>query len=125
KDYTAEEIAAGKALIKAQLAALKKAKATGDLETVTCTSAVLALDRFYVHRIRPVTGKDGTPLNELELIAMSLLVHGGVFTTDKVIKYKPELSVLGLKPGDKVALNAADVQRLSDAVFAELAEKFS
>ncbi|MGB0096228.1 MAG: hypothetical protein WBP81_27280 [Solirubrobacteraceae bacterium] len=38
----------------------------------------LALDRYFVHRIRMVTGKDGNQLNEVELISDSLMNNDGV-----------------------------------------------
>ena len=47
----------------------------------------LALDRRYVHRLRIVTGKDGTPLNELEMLVESLLNNGGELRGNNVIKY--------------------------------------
>ena len=34
---------------------------------------VLVLDRYYVHRLLMVTGKDGNPLNEVELLAEPLM----------------------------------------------------
>ena len=83
---------------------------------------VLALDRRFVHRVRAVAGKTTNPLNELELIAESLMSSGGVFTTNTVIKWTPEQSVLGLRPGDTIALTRDDFERLSTAVLGQLSE---
>ncbi|MGZ4675437.1 MAG: hypothetical protein ACXVJ7_09875 [Acidimicrobiia bacterium] len=137
KDFTREEIDGAAAMVSRQLASYKKvaklattgsdAKAAATLtafETAYGNALALALDRVFVHRVRAVTGKDTTPLNELELIAESLMLHDGVFTTNTVIKYVPDRSVLGLKAGDPVALSAEDFERLAAACFEELQAKF-
>ncbi|HZN12780.1 MAG TPA: hypothetical protein VFB78_00805 [Acidimicrobiales bacterium] len=129
KDYTKDEIATGKKAVADQLAAFKKlrkaAGATADAaETVYFNNMVLVLDRYYVHRIRPVTGKDHNPLNEVELLVDALINNGGVLRGNNVIKLAPEQSVLGLKEGDPIQLNAADFQRLAAAFFEELERKF-
>ena len=85
---------------------------------------VLVLDRYFVHRIRPVAGKDGNALNEVELIADSLMNNGGVFQGNNVIKYVPESSVLKLRAGDAIRLKAADFEMLAAAFFDELKSKF-
>jgi hypothetical protein len=85
---------------------------------------VIVLDRYFVHRIRPVTGKDGNALNEVELIADSLMNNEGVFRGNNVIKYVPESSVVKLRAGDSIRLEADDFERLSDAFFDELKRKF-
>jgi hypothetical protein len=85
---------------------------------------VLALDRPFVHRVRMVTGKDGNPLNEVELIVDSLMDNGGVLRGNNVITLKPDESVLKLEIGDRIALDAEQFERLSRAFFAELEAKF-
>jgi hypothetical protein len=124
KDFTADEIAAAKDSVQAALTAFAEAGSPPALETVFFNDAVLALDRRFVHRVRMVTGKDGTPLNELELIATSLMDHGGKFQTNTVIKYVPASSVLGLSPGDPIALTAEQFAQLAAACFDELETKF-
>jgi hypothetical protein len=37
----------------------------------------LVLDRYFVHRLRVVAGKDGNPLNEIELLTDSLMNNDG------------------------------------------------
>ena len=71
KDFTKDEIANGKAAVARQLQAfdaLPKPAQAALQDAEHFNDLALALDRRYVHRLRSVTGKDGTPLNELELI---------------------------------------------------------
>src|SRR5690348_8364091 len=127
KDFTKDEIAKGRAAVERQLeafdalpeparAALQQAGQFNDL--------ALALDRRYVHRLRSVTGKDGTPLNELEIIVESLLNNGGELKAINVIKYVPQDAVVGMKPGDRIRLSRDDFARLSAGVFDELDAKY-
>jgi hypothetical protein len=127
KDYTPEEIADGRAAVKAQLAAYKKVASAADeeVEAVYFNNMVLVLDRWYVHRVRPVSGKDTNPLTEVELLVESIRDHGGVFTPNKVIKYVPEASVLKLEAGDRIAVTAKQFDALAKAFFAELEARFT
>jgi hypothetical protein len=50
--------------------------------------------------------------------------NDGVLRTGNVITYVPEQSVLKLDVGDPIRLGAAQFERLSTAVFAELEQKF-
>ncbi|MGZ4767983.1 MAG: hypothetical protein ACXVLX_04945 [Ilumatobacteraceae bacterium] len=131
KDYTKEEFDHARAAVATQLASYAKvaklggkASALDEFETVFFNNMVIVLDRYFVHRIRPVTGKDGNALNEVELIVEALMNNEGVFQGNKVIKYVPESSVLKLRAGDAIKLTAADFERLSDAFFDELKLKF-
>ena len=74
---------------------------------------VLALDRPFVHRVRPVTGKDENPLNEVELLVDSLMNNDGIFEGNNVIKLTPDQSVLKLESGDPIRLTAPDFERLA------------
>jgi hypothetical protein len=84
----------------------------------------LVLDRYFVHRLRVVTGKDGNPLNEVAVLAESLLVDGGTVRPSSGIKLDREQAVLGLAPGDPIALSAADVERLAEAFLGEIEARF-
>jgi hypothetical protein len=125
KSFTRVEVDAARAAVRDQLAAFATLGAPADVEPVYFNAMALALDRRFVHRVRMVTGKAGTPLNELELLTTALMEHGGLFTTDTVIKYDAGTAVVGLTPGDRVALSAEQFAGLAVGVFAELAEKFS
>jgi hypothetical protein len=125
KDFSGDEIEAAWAAVAEQLAAFRKLSRPGDFEPVFFNAAALALDRRFVHRLRTVTGKGCTPLNELELVADALMNNGGVLRANKVITYRPADSVLGLAVGDRVELTADAFERLAKAVVEELSEKFS
>jgi hypothetical protein len=130
KDYTRDELESCKAAIGAQLEAYRKVEAAvgsdalAALEGPFFNHMVLALDRYFVHRVRAVSGKDGNPLNEVELIVESLMTGGGVLRGMSVIKYVPGESVLGLEIGDRISLTAADFERLSAAFLAEIERRF-
>jgi hypothetical protein len=137
KDYTPQELAAARAAVDEQLGAYRAladaVRAAGDpaataalqaLEPALFTGLVLALDRFFVHRIRAVSGKDGNPLNEVELIVESVLAGDGVLRGSTVIKLRPDRSVLGLAPGDRIRLTADAFERLADAFLEELGSRF-
>ena len=137
KDYTKEELDHAKKAVDQQLSAYKKlakavdassdAKVTAALEAlepVLFTNMVLVLDRYFVHRIRPVTGKDGNPLNEVELLAESIMDNDRVMRGNKVIKLVPAESVMKLEFGDRIEFTAAEFDRLAKAFFAELEARF-
>lgn len=60
--------------------------------------------RYFVHRLRLVTGKDGNPLNEVELL--------------------PEESVAKIDFGDRIKLDVASFERLAKAFFVDVKGKF-
>ncbi len=127
KDYTRGELERARTTVVAQLMAwrsLAAAHPSADVEVVYFNAMTLALDRSFVHRSRAVTGKDGNPLNELELIAESLLDNDGVMRGSNVIRYIPGAAVVRLRPGDPIRLTANDFERLSTAVLAELEARF-
>lgn len=139
KNYTRGEIEHAKSVIDAQLKAYRAVAdaaeinpndedlnaAVDDFNSLFFNNLALALDRFFVHRIRSVTSTDGNPLNELELICESLMNNKGVFDTGTVIKYSRDGSIVKFAPGDSIALTVDDFTRLSAAVFVELDEKFA
>jgi hypothetical protein len=138
KDYTPQELDAATTAVGETLAAYHAlvdavARATDDPEVTAALAAfeprlfdelALALDRRFVHRLRVVTGKDGNPLNELELITESLMNNDGVMRAGKVVKLKPDETVLQMQPGERIALSAADFERLSGAFLGEIASRF-
>ena len=78
----------------------------------------------YVHRLRKAEGKDGNALNEVRMLAASLLEHDGVLTADSSVKYDPAKSVTGLAIGKRIALDRKSFERLAEAFFAEIAAKY-
>jgi hypothetical protein len=138
KTYTQEELDHARTAIDRQLAAYKKLVRAIDattpdpkvrsaleaFEPLMLNSMTLALDRYFVHRVRMVTGKDGNPLNEVELMADSLMDNDGVLRANNVIKLVPDQSVLKLEIGDRIKLSAAQFERLAKAFLAEIEAKF-
>jgi hypothetical protein len=138
KDYTNEEFDNGRTAVDQQVAAYRRlataiAGATDDtkveaarehFETRFFRSMVLVMDRYFVHRLRQVTGKDANPLNEVEMIADSLMNNDDVLRVSNAIKWIPDETVLKLKVGDAIKLTGADFDRLSAAFFSDLERKF-
>ena len=138
KDYTQAEYDQARTAVAQQIAGFKKiaglvSKAGSDkkasstfdeFEAVYFNNMAIVLDRYFVHRIRAAAGKDGNPINELELIADSLMSNAGTFRGNNVIKYVPESSVLKLEVGDTIKLSLDDFERLADSFFDEMKRKF-
>jgi hypothetical protein len=106
-----------------------------DFEARYFNDQVLLLDFMFVHRLAGVEGKDGNPLNEVRILANSLLLNDGKVQIEKLpgwpnsavsgLKLPPEKSVLGLKNGDRVKLTEEGFLKLSKAFFAEIGKKFA
>jgi hypothetical protein len=137
KTYTQEELDNARSAVDGQLAAYKQLvkaiDATSDrkaksaleaFEPLFAESMMLALDRRFVHRLRVSTGKDGNPLNEVELLTESVLNNGGVLRGNNVIRYVPDDSVLKLGVGDRIRLGVGQFQKLSKGFLAEIESRF-
>ena len=114
--------------VERQIAAFNKLKGSGDLkvfEALFFNHMILALDHYFNHRARGQEKKDGNPLNEVRMLANSIMEGDAVLRADSTIKYDPKRSVLKLKIGDRIALDAAAFQALSDAFFVDMKAKFS
>lgn len=98
--------------------------AIADFEHAFFNNMVLVLEQMFVHRTRGIEKKDGNPLNEVRVLATSILENGGVLVKDSQIKLDPGKSVLKLDVGDEIRLTQSDFVLLVDAFFAELDKKF-
>lgn len=127
-DSVRDNLAAVHAAYKPVAAAAKAPvdkKTSGDtLETRFFNHLVLALEMYFVHRLRGKELKDGNPMNEVRMLAQSLMNNGGVLTADNTIKYKPESAVLKLKIGDAIRVTEEGFKALSAAFFKDLEKKF-
>jgi hypothetical protein len=85
---------------------------------------VIVLDAFLVNRARVVEGKDGNPLNEVRVLAASMMSNGDVLAGDSTISLRPARSVLGYRVGDAIRVNEAEFRRLSEAYFVEIERRF-
>ena len=85
----------------------------------------LVLDGYFVHRLRGVEGKDGNALNEVRVLARSLMENGGTVLADSQIRLDPARSVLGLEVGDPITLTLQQYRRISDAFLREIESRFS
>jgi hypothetical protein len=134
KTFTQEELDGCRAALAQQLGAYRRladaargnggGPALASFEAPFFTNLVLVLDRWFVHRIRAVSGKDGNPLNEVELIAEAVMLHGGVMPASTVIRYVPEDTVLGIAVGQQVSVSEEGFERLSAAFLAEIERRF-
>jgi hypothetical protein len=123
RTYTKKYIAACRAKVENDVSAYKKVNAK-PMEIAFFNNMVIVLDHLFVHRLRTVEGKDGNPLNEVRLLADSMMNNNNKMTVDTTIKYDPAQSVLKYEAGKEIQVNEADFVLLSKAFFAEIERKF-
>jgi hypothetical protein len=138
--YPQDYIDACRARVEAQLrswktlaAAKERAGADGSafgkafdaFESAFFNNLVIVLESFFVHRTRELEKGDGNPLNEVRILAKSMIQNGEIMMGDGTIKMNPAKSVLKYEIGDKIRLNEADFSLLFEAFFSELESKYS
>lgn len=124
KSYDKIYVDACRAKIKDTLDAFKKIDAPGAFENLFLTHMVLALDHYFLHRLRGAEGKDGNPLNEVRMLCNAFERQNGVMTADSTIKYDAGRAVLNAKIGQRVNLKADEVAHLADAFFSEIEARY-
>ena len=85
---------------------------------------LLALDRWFVHRVRSVAGEDTNPLTEIVLVVEAILADG-VLRDQPPIMYDRARSVLANPMGQHLTLTFDDVERLGRAFLDAIAERYS
>ena len=95
------------------------------LEYEYFNNMLLVLDGYFVHRLRGVEGKDGNALNEVRVLARSLMENGGTVMADPQIPLDPAHRVLALEDGAPITLTLQQYRRISDAFLREIESKFS
>ena len=119
-----------RARVEAQLAAWRKLVAGADKAAVAAfapsyfATMVLAIDHYFLHRLRNQEGKNGNSLNELRMLCNSIQENGGMLAEDSTIKYDAARSVAGIAIGKKIALDEATFARLAGAFFDEIERKY-
>ena len=88
------------------------------------THMILALDHYFLHRMRGAEGKDGNALNEVRMLCNAIKHHGGIMQADSTIKYDSARAILSIPIGDTIMLEPADVRRLADAFFAAIEARY-
>lgn len=78
---------------------------------------LVTLDARFAQRARDASASAST---EVALLAAALLHHGGVLRGDAALPYDADTSVLRIDLGERVALNADDLETLAAAFLAEL-----
>ncbi len=94
------------------------------LENLVFTQAVVALDAWFVHRLRDMEGVDGNAMNEVRVLADSVVANDGVLRVEGPLAWVPERTVLGLAVGDDVMVTADGYERLAAAYLDAISDTF-
>ena len=86
---------------------------------------LIALEMRFVHRPRGHEGRDSNPLDEVRMLAASLMANDGVLAEDKSVRYDPSKAVLRIDVGERIHLNADDFEALCAMFLHEIETRFS
>jgi hypothetical protein len=90
------------------------------LESLVFGQAVVVLHTWFGHRRRELEGGDGNPMNEVRVIADSIVDNDAVLRVEGPITWVPERTVLRLDVGDDVQITANGFERLTAAYLAAI-----
>ena len=85
---------------------------------------LVALEMRFVHRLRDLEARDGDPLDEVRLLAASLMDNRGVLAGNETIRYDADKTVLRIDIGDRIMLNADDFEALCKAFLSAIENRF-
>jgi hypothetical protein len=127
--YAKDYVDTCRANVAAQLASYRKVLTAKPVEIEAFerkffNHMILALDHYFVHRGRNMEGKDGNPLNEVRMLCDAIMENKGRMSANKTIRYNPETSILKLKAGDEIRLNADDFAYLAAAFLDEIERRY-
>ena len=124
KHYPKDYVDSCRARLRSQLVAYDDAAVSEAFRTEFLNNLILVLEQSFVHRMRGNEGKDGNPLNEVRMLAASILTNGAVLTGEPSIKYDAERSVLGLAVGETITIDLDQFRQLADRYFDTIEERF-
>ncbi|SEB67308.1 hypothetical protein SAMN04489806_1467 [Paramicrobacterium humi] len=124
KSYSQDYIGGCRERLWAQIALYDEADADAVLESVFFNNLVIVLEATFMHRDRDQEGTNGNALGEVRVLAASLMDDGVTMGADPSTGLDAETSVLGLAPGDEIALTEDDFVQLADAFFSELERRY-
>jgi len=78
---------------------------------------VVALEGRLASRLREAGDGPGHAVAELRLLAQGVRAHGAVFPDDDLTHWKPDASVTGYRPGDRIALTEEIFSRLAGVLL--------
>lgn len=114
--YTSDEIEACRDSCDALLAAWGANDVEDStLESMVFAHAVIVLDAWFAHRQRDLEGDDGNPMNEVRVVADSLMRNAGTLRVEGPITWPARRTVLGFAVGDEVEITADGFERLAAA----------
>ncbi len=126
--YSQAYVASTRTTIRATVTEYRKLAKSGapegDFERRFFDHLVLALEMYFAHRQRSIEGNDGNPLNEVRLLAESIMTNDGRLLADGRVSGAPEASVLGYHEGDVISLDPDSFTRLSEAFLDEIETRY-
>ena len=123
--YTSDEVESCRDAADGLLAAWQANEVEDEtLENLVFTQAVVALDAWFAHRSVEMEGGDGNVMNEVRVLADSVVGNGGALRVRGPIRWVPERTVLRLAPGDEVVVTANTYERLASAYLDAVSDTF-
>ncbi len=126
--YAQGYVASARTALRSTVTAYRRLAKTGTpdatFERLFFNHMVLALEMYFAHREPAEEGGDGNPLNEVRLLATSIMDNDGRLVSDARTALPPERSVLGYAVGDEIVLDPDSFTRLSEAFLDEIERRY-